>query len=176
MKSFKEFYIEAKQVGILYHYTSLDNIFGILQQNRLGMQKGGFVSFTRDKHFEKHPRVEVHTECRLVINGDKLSNRYKIEPHNYYGTHDKYYDADRKVERYSYTHHGSWDEQEERITGAVENLRNYIIKIQLYKDDVEEYFSNGPVVFSNGIRDIEIISSEDFIKKIKLYGVEVELI
>ena len=147
---------EGKQVGILYHYTSFDKIFNILQQNRLGMQKGGYVSFTRNKYFEKHPRYEVSVECRFVIDGDKLSNRYKIEPHNYYNST-------------KYSNYGSWDEQEERIIGSVENFRNYIIKIQLYKEDVYEYFSNGPVIFSNGPSEIEIDSPEELIKKIKQY-------
>ena len=54
MKSFKEFYIEAKQVGILYHYTTLRYLLQIIDVDRLGSEHGSReVSFTRDKNLDR---------------------------------------------------------------------------------------------------------------------------
>ena len=86
---------EGKQVGTLYHYTSLGVANSILED---GFIKGGkssisgyhdsmrgdnnfSLSFTRNKNFHKQSRVlGEEVECRFVIDGDSLSNIYKIQP------------------------------------------------------------------------------------------------
>lgn len=86
---------EGKQVGILYHYTSLGAANSILLH---GFMEGGkssisgyhnsirgdnkfSLSFTRNKNFHKQNRmIGDDVECRFVIDGDALSNRYKIQP------------------------------------------------------------------------------------------------
>jgi len=86
---------EGKQVGILYHYTSLGAANSILKD---GFIKGGesslagyhdsmrgdnnfSLSFTRNKNFHKQSRIlGEEVECRFVIDGDSLSNIYKIQP------------------------------------------------------------------------------------------------
>ena len=86
---------EGKQVGILYHYTSLDVANSILKD---GFIKGGdksisgylesmvgdnkySLSLTRNKNFHKFNRwIGEEIECRFVIDGDSLSNIYKIQP------------------------------------------------------------------------------------------------
>jgi len=86
---------EGKQVGTLYHYTSLGAANSILKD---GFIKGGesslagyhdsmrgdnnfSLSFTRNKNFHRQNRVlGEEVECRFVIDGDSLSNIYKIQP------------------------------------------------------------------------------------------------
>ena len=82
---------EGKQVGILYHYTSYEACIKILQSNKIKstetenstIDKSQYsISFTRDKNFHKSFRSTGNLpSCRLVIDGDKLSNKYKINPY-----------------------------------------------------------------------------------------------
>jgi hypothetical protein len=86
---------EGKQVGTLYHYTSLGAAHSILED---GFIEGGdksisgylesmvgdnkySLSLTRNKNFHKFNRwIGDVVECRFVIDGDSLSNIYKIQP------------------------------------------------------------------------------------------------
>src|SRR3990167_9661499 len=100
--------IEAKQVGILYHYTSVSSFFKILDENVLkisrilkGNKKLSAVSFTRDKNFHSLDRGIGGEDIRFVVDGNKLSNNYKIEP---------FFDAN--FPNYRST---AWDESEEIV-------------------------------------------------------------
>ena len=90
------FTTEGKQVGTLYHYTSLKSADSILKTGFIqGSDKSisGYspqikqkdnlysLSFTRNKNFHSVYRlIGSDVECRFVIDGDALSNRYKIQP------------------------------------------------------------------------------------------------
>lgn len=120
--------LESKQVGVLYHYTSLENIYKILLTNRLesgdaGMQSdsydGLFISTTRDKNFHNQKRTIDSTECRIVLNGDKISNRYKIIPHN-------------QID-YDKTRSNNTESEEAILSDVISNLNNYIIRIDFFK-------------------------------------------
>jgi hypothetical protein len=121
---------EAKQVGILYHYTTLESLKDIIESNQLlsnvpdvdvddeldpNINKGGMVSFTRANPKNAQFTIAQDAEAVLVINGNKLSNNYKIEPTHQYG--------------------GNEDEMEERVYKDINNLNRYIIKIILYESD-----------------------------------------
>jgi len=88
---------EGKQVGDLYHYTTFESGLKILQSNQL---KSGEVddstktkpifaiSFTRDKRFHNNHNVGFDVssfgqrpQLRFTVDGDKLSNKYKIQPY-----------------------------------------------------------------------------------------------
>jgi len=79
----KEYLDEAKQVGTLYHFTSLYALKKILNNWCLkGMEvygdEGEYISFSRNKDliFET-PKDEV----RIVLDGNKMSEKYKFEPY-----------------------------------------------------------------------------------------------
>jgi hypothetical protein len=84
---------EAKQVGILYHYTSYIGAAAILKSGKLksnleGANRGTLtnpihsISFTRDKTFYQSTRyLQKPLHCRFVFDGDKLSNQFKIQPY-----------------------------------------------------------------------------------------------
>ena len=86
---------EGKQVGILYHYTSYEACIKILQSSKIKSTETADskknkplfgISFTRDKNFHKNSRsIGNHPSCRLVVDGDKLSNKYKIIPYTQSG-------------------------------------------------------------------------------------------
>ena len=82
---------EGKQVGTLYHYTSADGLKGILKSNSIKASKEyylgndlHFISFTRNKNFHKKgSSFDVKIDYRIALDGDKLSNKYKIKPFAY---------------------------------------------------------------------------------------------
>ena len=127
---------EAKQVGTLYHYTNLDNLIKILNQDILksNSDNGGYISFTRNKNFVKISRFLSggSVDCALIINGDKLSDNYKIKPY-----HDQEYF--NKTEK----DFGSEEmELEEQIKGDISPIKPYIINIIILNDKINAYDIN----------------------------------
>lgn len=115
----------AKQVGLIYHYTDLIALMDILNNNELKSGRGGYISFTRNQNFTKIDRAlgTVFLECRLVIDGNLLSENYKIRPY-----HDSNF-----IDNESF---GTEDmEQEERVKGNISPIKPYIISIDLLKSD-----------------------------------------
>jgi len=109
---------EAKQVGPIYHSTSGKNLISILKSNTLKVgQEGNYGmtltsqnSFTRDKNFRPG-------EYTIEIDGDKLSNNYKITPF-----------------AYDYDERG---QAEEIVKQDIKNLSKYIINIYANIEAVE---------------------------------------
>ena len=129
---------EGKQVGVLYHYTSLKSALLILEHNELKPYKQvygnenssehfNYVSLTRDNHFHRLARIIQGIQCRFIIDGDKLSHNYKITPYNDF-EQDEFYQG-------RYGHRPYNDKQEEWIKGSIKGIKNYIIKIQIIKDE-----------------------------------------
>jgi hypothetical protein len=83
---------EAKQVATLYHYTLHNYLLDIIQNNTLlansttAKNPSGksikAISLTRDSKFENKPRKIMGLESRIVLDGDKLSTKYKISPYS----------------------------------------------------------------------------------------------
>ena len=120
---------EGKQVGILYHFTSRSNLEKILSDNKLngsfmyelenGKELYG-VSTTRNKNlfYDKNP-------IRISLDGNKLSNNYKISPRDYWNRQYNIPDNPQTV-----------DEDEEVILtpkGYIENIKEYILGIKYEK-------------------------------------------
>jgi hypothetical protein len=141
---------EAKQVGLLYHYTSENGLKGILQSNKLNAStefyKGHelyYVAFTRNKNFHKKSNNwGVKTDYRITIDGDKLSNKYKIQPFAYIPgwnyednwEYDWLEDESESERRDFFDATGKYDEQEERIyfkngNSGIEDIKKYILAV-----------------------------------------------
>jgi hypothetical protein len=96
---------EAKQVGIIYHYTTFENGLKILQSNELKGSEAAdstnakpvfAISFTRDKRFHDNHVVGFEEssfgntpQLRFTIDGDKLSNRFSVQPYSQGGAFSK---------------------------------------------------------------------------------------
>lgn len=113
--------IEAKQVGTLYHFTPFKGMLGILKTNILkigddsNFETGGNVgnvSLTRDKDLN-------YFSYRITLDGDKLSNNYKITPYQY------------GVEA---------GEAEESVNRDIKNISNYILNIHYILGDDDQIF------------------------------------
>jgi len=150
---------EGKQVGNLYHYTSADGLKGILGSNSIKSSKeyylGNelyFVSFTRNKNFHKKGSTfDVKTDYRITIDGDKLSNKYKIKPFAYLPgwnykdnwEYDWLEDEPESVVRDFFNQTGEYDEQEERISfknenEGIDNIKDYIISVDKISNPLAE--------------------------------------
>ena len=146
---------EGKQVGLLYHYTSTNGLKGILQSNRINASEENYlgnelyyISFTRNKNFyKKGSKFGVSTEYRITLDGDKLSNKYKIRPFAYRPGWevenswelDWLDDEPESVRRDFFNATGDYDEQEERIffknkNGGMDNIKNYILAVDKIED------------------------------------------
>lgn len=117
---------EAKQVGVIYHYTHVGALQDILKSDELNTGVGNqpYISCTRNKNFHKTPRHGLADgkgiNCVIILDGNKLSNKYKIGPYNFFanGLDDTYKDDD------------DIDEDEEAIwTEEIPNISKYIIAI-----------------------------------------------
>ena len=141
---------ESKQVGTLYHYTSADGLKGILQSNSINASEEEylgndlyFVSFTRNKNFHKKGSAfDVSMDYRIALDGNKLSNKYKITPFAYIPgwnykdnwEYDWLDDEPESVVRDFLNATGDYDEQEERINfkkpgSSITDIKDYILKI-----------------------------------------------
>jgi hypothetical protein len=107
---------EAKQVGILYHFTRTRELIDILEDNMLKASDmwatnddpRPFNSFTRNKN--GWDVGGFPTDVRIAIDGNKLSNKYKIQPFN----------MGFEV-----------DEMEERVYKDIPNIKDYILDITI---------------------------------------------
>jgi hypothetical protein len=85
----KDFINESKQVGNLYHFTSQDNLNSI-KKNGIKFEKDNLnkpnikysISTTRDKTGEFVDAYALNYNIRLTLNGDSISDKYKIIPVN----------------------------------------------------------------------------------------------
>lgn len=145
LNPYKSIY-EAKQVGIVYHFTNYKNIIDILDDNILMIGNHDYISTTRNKQFKK-----TNLQVRITLDGTKISNNYKIEPYNYFSN--------------DFVGRGE-DEMEERIiTRKLENLDKYIKKIDIkYHDSVFKY-QMGRISWIDYVEKIEDIK----MPRIKIY-------
>lgn len=148
---------EAKQVGTLYHFTSYKSLVQIIKSDfvltttQTDIQP--YVSFTRNKRFQSDT---ISTQARLTIDGDQLSNKYKISPH-----------ADVKA---GYGRR-SQDEAEERISlekypNGV-NVSKYLIEVTLRKINASFDYDD-PDTFQDTEDFVEPPSLESYNEAIKL--------
>jgi hypothetical protein len=122
---------EGKQVGTLYHFTNSESLSDILKNNTLEATYGDYgktnhkaisgasISFTRSPNRNNFP-LAVDSDCVLVIDGNKLSNNYKIIPY-----------SEQEAE---------FDEMEERIYNKnIINLNKYLLKVVMFEDNKQVF-------------------------------------
>lgn len=136
-------YNESKQVGNLYHVCSLEAYLNyIVPTNTLSASGkynnwlyGGtdYVSFTRDKRFivDSTRLFNSNVILQLVIDGDKLSNKYSIKPYN-----DFMWDYDGK--KSSDNDDSRFREREEVVKGPICMISKYIKQIYFDVSDIDE--------------------------------------
>jgi hypothetical protein len=139
--NFKRFFLEAKQVGTLYHFSSLDNVLSMLRDNSIkGVNYKRFtkesgkevtktvfgVSLTRDKNARLDLK-DNKLEAKLVLDGNKISNNYKISQYDEFSiySNDNY--------------HSRRMEAEEFVYGTIKDLKSFITEITIDVDLVVKH-------------------------------------
>ena len=126
-------YNEAKQIGTLYHVCTLDAYLNYIlptdtlkasgnYKNHL-YNSNNYISFTRDKRFvvTTYKTTSADILIQLVIDGDKLSENYKITPYNDFAYSYDYMNKDNPKNR----------EKEEVVKGPIKNISKYIKQVNI---------------------------------------------
>ena len=142
-KLFKLKKFEAKQVGIIYHVCTLKAYLEWIAPKDTLQASGkyynwvyggdDYVSFTRDKYFVVDTKAVQKSKVlvQLVIDGDKLSEHYKIGPYN-----DFAFDKDGKhIDDGDFA---KYREKEEAVKGPIKNLSKYIKEVRVDVFDMDK--------------------------------------
>jgi hypothetical protein len=123
---------EGKQVGTLYHFTPIENLSYILKDGYLIPNFENQVSTTRNKNVDPTSFSDNYSEtanmARLKLNGDKISNNYKIRPY--------LYDEDEVPEDRSPAYISKYEFEEQIITNG-KNLPifPYLEQVDIFMED-----------------------------------------
>ena len=154
MKTFKEFINERKQVGTIYHFTTCRNLLKLIQGNkRLNLDafefvsKNGFISFTRNYnattyHFPDSYLDYTKYTIRISFDGDKISDKFKIEPivgfidndNDIFNLEKNYKRVKREIGDYEEVLHSKASKGNEFKSAK---LLPYIKDIQIYSHDYD---------------------------------------
>lgn len=138
---------ERKSVGTLYHICDAKAFVKyVLPKDQLKASGeytnhlyGGnkWISFSRNKNYTlEHDLSQLSgVFVRLVIDGDKLSDKYKVRPYN-----DVQFDADSGdfLDVGDEQDVPAYREQEEAVRGPISNISRYIKEIQLDVEDLKD--------------------------------------
>lgn len=143
LKTFESFLFEEKEVGLIYHFTSLDALEDILAEDKM-IANYGYMSFSRNPLLASTYEY-AKKEARITFDGDEMSNKFRFEPFMFGG-------------RYQY---GA--EREERIKQSeINGIKKYIIQaeaikpkahIKEFEDKIEKMKKENPGI------DLEIVHS-----------------
>ena len=162
--------ISGKQVGTLYHLTNLDGIYNIMKTNKLSRGQYEGISFTRNKMLNYFNGDKASTYFKLILDGDKLAENYKLSPF-------LYKNSKNEIERYR-------QESEEVIkVNEIKNISKYIKGVAFiydqWRNQAEKYYrSEGPeeILFLGNYHKFLNKDLPELLKEIdKKYGLYVQL-
>jgi hypothetical protein len=151
---FYQFVNEGKNIGLLYHFTSLSDAINIIELDRLYSTQNVWsmnpkdrsyarhkkyssqISFTRDKLLYQDKPNGVSFGVRFVFDGNKLSNDFKIKAVKFSRLWSESEEAVFTI--------GSWNDRESLKRHQIFNIKKYIVSIDLmpfdiYKNRIESY-------------------------------------
>lgn len=164
---------EGKQVGEIYHVCTIDSYLKWIKpndtlgasgkyKNWLHNAETDWVSFTRNQRFtvETDDVEAENVLLQIVVDGDALSNNYRIGPYN-----DFAWDVEGEKD-------DTWDNPEEReseeaVKGPIKNVSRYIkeIRFDVRSLDAETIelinltIQNEPFKYFNFIKDKKYITA-----------------
>lgn len=111
--------LEGKQVGMIYHFTSIYNLYKILSEKEPSIRPiRTYISCTRNWNMQSRELKLEKQCCRITLDGNKISHRYKIKPHFDFNYPDS-------------------EEREERILNSDGiDLKKYVIRIDILNNPV----------------------------------------
>lgn len=137
---------EDKQVGTLYHFTTLNRLHDIMKQDvpfRMYSLNGEIFSTTRNAILPMLNNDLKNSTVRITIDGDKISEKYKVKP--LLGLIDNEKDVfDHKHN--SYRVKRSSGENEEAIKKIPVDLLPYIKHIHIIRNRNDDKFVQDQIV------------------------------
>lgn len=121
---------EGKQIGLIYHWTDVDSLEKILEEDRM-VGNLNYISFSRNKHLNFNNRP-----VKITFDGDKMSNKYHFEP--YLFRKDLRYKHESE-ERIPCTH---FSEPETEYTKHIKGWENLIYGVKKYIKSIEINYDN----------------------------------
>jgi hypothetical protein len=148
-----------------YHFTSIIRLLDIIKCDCLKSINTGYISLTRDKLLYNKTDY-LSTEVRLVLDIEKISNKYKITP---YQEINNIFDDEFKSIKSKWKGYPKRDlttiEAEEKIhIQILSNIHKYIISID---------FKNITKYQMKYDTDINIFDNTHFIKYINKYNIKI---
>lgn len=127
----KEIKTEGKQIGDIYHVCSPQSLLYNLNHNSItphtfsvSLDQGDGVSLTRNKNFLVNTTLFSPVVFRITLDGDKISDNYKVRPYDFY--------ADIPMEdRIENKKTKLFDEMEEVVLGKINNLDRYLKNVEM---------------------------------------------
>lgn len=120
--------IDLRKKNLLYHSTSFNNLLSILNDNILygSVCYDYGIATSRNKNYlfllnEYGDCISGGGECQLILDKDKIKNKYKIVPFDW--------------EEYKLINDLNYHQSEEKIlTNKIVDIKKYIIGIHLNKN------------------------------------------
>lgn len=163
MKYLKPLILESKQVGIIYHFTGIWNLYEMLKFDDFRIKTGyNYISFTRNPIMFSPELLQSKLQTRIMIDGNKLSNKYKISPFK-----DKMVDKE----------HGEWEERVKKENDLFKirsldnvNISDCILEIDiidepLFRGKEDKYYKNYAKYFTYDPYNSSIDDTEKIITK-----------
>lgn len=123
MKYLKKLILERKNLGDLYHVLDYDKLLYVLKNNKITSYKAGDgnISLTRNKMLNSYLGDSPQSMFKLIIDGDKLSDKYRIKPFRFFSRNGQ-----------------GFEEYEERVSAReITNVFSYIKGVVIIKKRVE---------------------------------------
>ena len=140
---------EAKQVGSLYHIVGLEQLAYIVKNNKIQSQHYWFISTTRSKMLNWYSGGNPLLMGKLELDGDKLSEKYKIEPYVHKNVSHTYY-----------------KEKEEKIdVDKIPDIWKYTKRFILIQDNIEKWWEHIPA-HNKHIKKFGFNSISELIRKV----------
>lgn len=180
---------ERRNIGTIYHFTSLVNTFYIVTNNEMesyreideeitkiykkSPKNGTTFSFTRDKNLVRkvgQGQIDTLLTCRLDFDGSKLSDKYVIRPYNWQGDWEKQQLQNKKDgKEYLPTTKLSSEAEQALITNDnhLKNIDRYLENIIIpsledFKEEFEFYAESDPNFFYRLESIVHLAGHEEF--------------
>lgn len=140
MKTFKNFITEAKHVGTIYHYTTIEKLHDIIHQDKpfeMGSHNGETISATRNPQLSLHNKTFKNHNVRITLDGDKISEHHKVRP--IAGLTDNEGDVENHKHNDKYRVKRDSGEAEEAIIKHPLNIHRYIKHIHIIKNRNDDH-------------------------------------
>lgn len=184
IKPIRENLQEGKNIGSVYHYTQLKHLILIFREDKLNASTNHpvakiiagedtkfrrLVSTTRDKNFHKQPREIGGIEVRIELDGDKLSDNYKIgawDDRTRYGVVDK-----NAMETYGDEMEDVWYGNKMEADRGIKNITKYIKSIEITSDTIRKMVNQNKYL-RNVLKAMELAGIGVFVDRADEYDFE----